>query len=71
MIVVSYKRENKSGFDATYRTTTLGLFKSQFVCVLTQIPVIQDAVQGRLGLLILINDKHDVATADVPVEDLR
>ena len=39
--------------------------------MLTQISVIQDTVQGRLDLLILINDEHDIATADVPMEDLR
>ena len=69
MIVVSRRRENKSRIDATYRTTTLGLFKSQVTFVLTQIPVIQDAIQDRLGFLILINDEHDVATADIPMEN--
>ena len=39
--------------------------------VLTQIPVIQDAIQDRLDFLILINDEHDVATADIPMENLR
>ena len=70
--IVSHRRKkNKSRTDTTYRTTTLGLVKNQVTFMITQIPVIQDAIQVRLGLLILINDEHDIATADVPMEDLR
>ena len=71
MIVVSYRRENKSRIDAAHRTITLSLFESQVACVLTQIPVIQNTIQVRLSFLILINDEHDIATADVPMENLR
>ena len=70
-IVSHGRKKNKSRTDTTYRTTTLGLFKNQVTSMITQIPIIQDAIQVRLGLLILINDEHDIATAYVPMENLR